>query len=519
MSGSDVGEPVADFEAALAEFKADLRALYLAYGSPPYRKVLSLLASRGHRVSLAWVTAAFQGDNLPSEDHTIAFVLLLTSKPETADPEAEDRWRRRWKNLERMKLAARAASRNNPTRANDDTVAELTELRTLRVSQEARINELVNQVTDLIEQVEGLTEKQAEAKALVSNLRQALYARWPTDGVPLKYARWPTDGVPLKGAFGVSSIAFRPDGSVLAVGYRSGLLRTWDPDSGEYIKEAAASHDSPVHCVAYSDDGDILVTGGGDGTVRLAHPRSCRPLGDDLLTLSHAVRAAAFSPAREQGRAEWRYSLAVGDREGTVHVWTFADMPQGDAAFTFLVDGPVQSLAFVPGHDALAVATEFGRVTVHRLDESGAREGAAVFSDAENAAVRSLAFDSVTGVLVVGDEVGRVHLITLCAGDPLRVEQRAAFSVGFPVRSVASCPGSPLLAIAGPSGVVLRESSAGASTGPSIEGEVRSVAFRPDGKLIAVGLVDGSTQLHLVAHARSQGPPDASADGKPWWRR
>jgi hypothetical protein len=511
MSGSDVGGPVADFAAALAEFKADLRALYEAYGSPSYRKVLSLLASRGHRASLSWLTTAFEGGNLPSEEHTIPFVLLLTSTPETADPEAEGQWRQRCQDLEKLKQAARAARRSDPTPPNDDTVAglvaELTELRTLRVGQDAQINNLVNQVMDLIQQVERVTERAVGAETLVGNLQQALYANWPADGVR------------LKGAHGVSSVAFRPTaGRVLAVGYRNGLLRTWDPDSGKRIKKGAeASNDSPVHCLAYSDDGSLLVTGGGDGTVQLADPETGQPLGEPLARLNHPVLAVAFSPGRGQGPSGWQYSLAAGDLEGTVRVWTFADIPRGDAAFTFAADGAVQSLAFVPGHDALAVATEFGRVTVRRHDERAAREGAVVFSDAEDAAVRSLTFGSVDGVLVVGDAVGRVHLLTLCADDPLRVEQRGAFNVGFPVRSVASCPESSLLAIAGAAGVVLRESSAGASTGPSIDGEVRSVAFRPDGKLIAVGMADGSTQLHLVGHARSPVAHKGPTDRK-WWR-
>jgi hypothetical protein len=45
------------------------------------------------------------------------------------------------------------------------------------------------------------------------------------------------------------------------------------------------------------------------------------------------------------------------------------------------------------------------------------------------------------------------------------------------------------------------------------------VAFRPDGKLIAVGMADGSTQLHLVAHARSTVVHPGPTDRKRRWRR
>ncbi len=507
MSESGSGEPIADFKAALVEFAADLRALYDACGAPSLRDLSKMSRQAGGKLSASGISDALNGIRLPSEKFTCELVGLLTSSAATADPEAVGRWQQRCREMRKLQRAAQMAKRKNPAALNegptppsDDDVAELTELRTLRVRQDALINDLTDQVT-------GLTRRAVDAETLASTLQQALYTHWPSNGVR------------LKATHGVNSVAFRPDGRLLTAGYMNGMLRTWNPDSGVKIHETAASNDNPVHCVAYTDNGNVLVTGGGDGTVRLIDPQTGRQLEEPLVRLNESVLAVAFSPRRRQWPSHWQYSLAVGDRSGAVRVWTFSDVPHGDATFTFPADGPVQSLAFLPDRDALAVATEFGRVTVHGYDQFAARDGASVFSDTEDAAVCSLSFASVNGVLVVGDAVGRVHLLRLSADEPFRVEQGGRFDVGFPVQSVASCPVSSLLAIAGAAGVVLRESSSGASTGPSIDGPVRSVAFRADGGLIAVGMADGSTQLHTVAHARSRVTRMTSAAGRRRWRR
>jgi Anaphase-promoting complex subunit 4 WD40 domain len=510
MHENGAGEPTDDYDAAIVKFGAEMRALWDTYndahgGRLSYKHLEAMSKRRpgDTHLSPGWTADAFNGKILPSVDHLLTFVRLLASSSDTAELEAEKKRflerRQELKKLRAARNAARAAGRKDPPPPNEETDAELTELRTLSLRQGVQINELTNQVTDLNHQVEELSRTADDAKEQERQLRQALLGLWPRDGVP------------LKGPQGVSSLAFHPDGRVLAAGYLSGLLRTWNPDSGQYIEDSVVSHDRPVHCMAYTDDGKVLVTGGGDGTVRLADPRTGRPLGDPLVRLNHGVRAVAFGRCIQRWPGQREHLLAVGDQSGAVRVWSFSDVPRGDASFALTAGGPVQALAFVPNHDALAVATEFSRVTVHRHDGFTIRGDACVFGDIENAAVRTLSFGPAKDVMVVSDAVGWVHLLTLSAADPLRVEQRGKFSVGFPVHSVASCSGSPLLAFAGAVKVVLRELGSSASKESSISGQVRSIAFRPDGELIAVGMADGDTQLHSVAHARSRLTPTASA--------
>jgi WD40 repeat protein len=67
---------------------------------------------------------------------------------------------------------------------------------------------------------------------------------------------------------GVRDVAFNPDGTLIAFvgGLEDGSVSLWDTETGETL----AVLESPyVSCVAFSTDGTLLVTGGNDGTVRL----------------------------------------------------------------------------------------------------------------------------------------------------------------------------------------------------------------------------------------------------------
>jgi WD40 repeat protein len=65
---------------------------------------------------------------------------------------------------------------------------------------------------------------------------------------------------------GVLSIAVSPDGGVLATGER--LVRLWDARTGRELARWDA-HGSPVTALAFSPDGNLLVSGAADGSVKL----------------------------------------------------------------------------------------------------------------------------------------------------------------------------------------------------------------------------------------------------------
>lgn len=71
---------------------------------------------------------------------------------------------------------------------------------------------------------------------------------------------------------GVISVSFSPDGQILASGGRDGTVRgtvrLWDAKTGEHL-HTLTGHTAWVWSVSFSPDGQTLASGSGDGTVRL----------------------------------------------------------------------------------------------------------------------------------------------------------------------------------------------------------------------------------------------------------
>jgi COMPASS component SWD3 len=64
-----------------------------------------------------------------------------------------------------------------------------------------------------------------------------------------------------------SSVAFSPDGKLLAVGGEKAIT-LWDPQSGKLLR-TLSEHSLSVEAVAFSPDGELLASGSLDDTVKL----------------------------------------------------------------------------------------------------------------------------------------------------------------------------------------------------------------------------------------------------------
>jgi WD40 repeat protein/DNA-binding winged helix-turn-helix (wHTH) protein len=140
---------------------------------------------------------------------------------------------------------------------------------------------------------------------------------------------------------GVLTLAYSPDGTVLACGDAGGSVHLWQMAQGELLL-TLKQHRGWIWCLAWSPDGQTLATGGDDKTIILWDARN----GETLRTLSetNAVWALAWSP---DGQA-----LASGSFDKIVKIW---NPETGDCLQTFLGhEDLVASVAWHPDSSRLA---------------------------------------------------------------------------------------------------------------------------------------------------------------------
>jgi len=297
--------------------------------------------------------------------------------------------------------------------------------------------------------------------------------------------------VPAAHTSPVTNIAFSPEGRTLASGGEDGLIRLWEVETN-YLQSVLLGHLNDVTGVAFSPDGKMLASSSLDSTIRLWDLESASPLSV-LTGHSSFVRSVAFSP---DGR-----TLASAGTDMTVRLW---DVATGENRATLTGHtSEVESVSFSPEGAWLASASADKTV---RIWDVATGEEIGLFQSIN--IVRSAAFSPDEALVAFGghDMALNVWAWEVISGTATGRNQFPPIGqVGGPL-TVAFSSDGVIVASGGPStqnywtapGEIHLYSAETGFPYNLLRGHTRrvtSIAFSPDGKLLATGSADGSMRL------------------------
>ena len=318
-----------------------------------------------------------------------------------------------------------------------------------------------------------------DGKMVVSGAEDSTVRLWNTaDGQSLATFTKQADRVRI------FSVAFSPDGKTVASGGSDNTINLWDIETKRNIA-TLTGHEDIIFSVAFSPDGRILVSGSQDDTVKLWHVETAQ----NLHTFRHWERvfSVAFSP---DGK------LVAGGSYFGIKLWNIetgeeVSLLKGGAR---VISG---SVAFSPDGATLvsASADRFGgtRGTVMLWDVETGKDFATLHGHTER--IPAVAFSPDGTTIASGLRDGTVKFWNLKTGKNIHTYHGGGSLVAF-------SPDGKTLATAGRRGIKLWEVAThkNISTIP-IGGEqlnmFTALAFSPDSKGLAWGTED---QVKLRKH-------------------
>jgi WD40 repeat protein len=297
----------------------------------------------------------------------------------------------------------------------------------------------------------------------------------------------------------VWSVAFSPNGQKIVSGSSDHTLRLWDTKKHQKILPTFRGHLDGVNSVAFSPDGQKIVSGSDDKTLRLWDANNGKPLRNPitgkpiapLVGHEKEVLSVAFSPDGQK--------IVSGSRDNTLRLWDASNGEQIGQPLTGHVDA-VYSVAFSP--DGKWIISGGDDKTLRLWDISTEQLSQPWYGHTK--AVWSVVFNRDGTKIVSSSSDKTLRLWDASNGKPLRnpiTDKPIAPSVGHTtaVYSVVFSPnGKKIVSASGDKTLRLWNASNGKPIGQPIVGHVDavySVAFSPDGKKIVSASWDNTLRL------------------------
>jgi len=278
------------------------------------------------------------------------------------------------------------------------------------------------------------------------------------------------------------SVAFSPDGRLLASGSTDNTIKLWEVETGELVR-TLSGHGDDVGSVAFSPDGRLLASGSGDKTVRfwsLQERVFPWPVG--------GIRSLAISASGER--------LAVGDQRSRISVWT-------PLSWTHIssIPGTADLLTLSPDGRLLAYATG-AEITLWKLEESDV-----LLLSGHRDVVTALAFSPDGKLLLSSSADNTARLWDPATGELLHILTGHRDDILWATFS----PEGDLLALASEDGTASLWSVTGERVGvlEGHTGTVWGLTFLEGGSKLATLSEDGTTRVWEVATGNLLGVVEA----------
>ena len=300
--------------------------------------------------------------------------------------------------------------------------------------------------------------------------------------------------------YGVSCLAFSPDGKTLVGGSRRHNLVLWDMTTGEPLRTFINIYHSDVFSVAFSPDGKNVISGHENGFICLWETATGKKHSSFLYNIwgeegsvlipDHIgeIRGLAFSP---NGKT---FACLCKDEKDAVHLWETATGKHIQRLFlTGGEENSIESIAFSPDGRTLAVGWGTGEIS---LSDTKTESLFQHFDMQHRWGVLSLAFSPDGALLASCGEDSTVRLWGVKTRKLLRTFIGHKSGVFNEVFSVAFSPDGKTVASSSKESVHLwntqgEEQLRSVITHTAILGAV----FSPDGKTLASGNEDNTVRL------------------------
>jgi WD40 repeat protein len=292
---------------------------------------------------------------------------------------------------------------------------------------------------------------------------------------------------------GINRLAFSPDGTRLAVATNTPTPVVLDLRTGEPVLRLEG-HQDFVWAIAFSFDGRFLATGSEDHTAMIWDAQSGRSLSR-LSEHGKAVTAVAFSSSG---------MLATASQDNLAIVW---DLDDGKKQFLYGHRDWLWDVAFSADGEQLATASQDGTVKLWQTDSG--RQIRTLLPVPQVGPVLRVTFGAREGELAAAakslrnrkEEPGTVSLWTIVFRDVPSLDN------GSEVTSLAYSPDGNLLAVGDEQGMVSLWNRGGRRIGrlASQDAPIHSLAFDPVGKVLAIAGVLTDIELWEVSSRRKRG--------------